>query len=244
MPLGLQRDFKEADSADTPAPTNRVAAAPTGLKSVRRREHNNVIGNQRKDINPRKKGDILNPILLDFPSQFYTDRLLVRMPKSGDGKVVFDAIQASINELREWLPFAQKDQTEQNTEVNIREAQLRFLKREDLRLLIFLKETNQFIGSSGLHNPNWDVPKFEIGYWLDTRFCGKGYMTEAVQGISEYAFTELKARRLEIRCDTLNVKSRAIPERLGFYLEGTLRNEDISVDRNKLRDTYIYAKIK
>ncbi len=67
-------------------------------------------------------------------------------------------------------------------------------------------------------------------------------MTEAVQGICEYAFNELKARRLEIRCDTLNNKSKAIPERLGFLLEGTLRFEDTSVDGEKLTDTYIYAK--
>jgi ribosomal-protein-serine acetyltransferase len=186
----------------------------------------------------------MNPILLDFPSQFVTDRLLIRIPYPGDGKVVYEAIQASINEFKNWLPFVQKEQSEQNTEANIREAHLRFLKREDLRLLIFLKESSQFIGSSGLHNPNWDVPKFEIGYWIDTRYSGKGYMTEAVQGISNYAFNELKARRLEIRCDTLNEKSKAIPERLGFSLEGILRNEDVSIDGSKLRDTFIYAKIK
>jgi ribosomal-protein-serine acetyltransferase len=116
------------------------------------------------------------------------------------------------------------------------------LRREDLRLLIFLKDTNQFVGSSGLHNPNWDVPKFEIGYWIATRYSGSGYMTEAVQGITNYAFSELKARRLEIRCDTQNLKSKAIPERLGYSLEGTLRNDDVSVGGSSLRDTCIYAK--
>ncbi|MCL6660072.1 GNAT family N-acetyltransferase [Paenibacillus amylolyticus] len=184
----------------------------------------------------------MNPILLDFPSQINTDRLLIRMPMPGDGKAVYEAIINSIDELKKWLPFATKEQSEENTEVNMREAHLRFLKREDLRLLIFHKDTNQFIGSSGLHNPNWDVPKFEIGYWIDARYSGNGYMTEAVQGICEYAFHELKARRLEIRCDTLNNKSKAIPERLGFLLEGTLRFEDTSVDGKELTDTYIYAK--
>jgi ribosomal-protein-serine acetyltransferase len=77
-----------------------------------------------------------------------------------------------------------------------------------------------------------------------TRFGGNGYMTEAVQGISDYAFNELKARRIEIRCDTLNLKSRAIPERLCYTLEGTLRNEDISADGTRLKDTFIYAKVR
>jgi RimJ/RimL family protein N-acetyltransferase len=165
------------------------------------------------------------------------------MPVPGDGTMVYEAIQASIEELKAWLPFAHFEQSESNTEANIREAHLKFLRREDLRLLIFLKDTQQFVGSSGLHRPNWSVPKFEIGYWIDTRLSGNGYMTEAVQGITNYAFTELKARRLEIRCDALNVRSQAIPEKLGFLLEGTLRNEDTSMDGKELRDTFVYAKI-
>ncbi|MGG4341266.1 GNAT family N-acetyltransferase [Paenibacillus lautus] len=185
----------------------------------------------------------MNPILIDFPSQFFTDRLLIRSPYPGDGKIVYESIMASLNELRRWLPFAQKEQSEEIIEANLREAYLKFLKREDLRFLIFHKDSNQYIGSSGLHNPNWNIPKFEIGYWIDSRQSGQGFMTEAVQGISDFAFNVLKARRVEIRCDTLNDKSRSIPERLGFTLEGTLRNEDTSVDGSTLRDTFIFAKI-
>jgi len=185
----------------------------------------------------------MNPILLDFPNSFTTERLLIRSPLPGDGMIVYESIMASLNELKEWLPFAQFEQSEQNTEANIREAYAKFIKREDLRLLIFNKETKALIGSSGLHRPDWEVPKFEIGYWIDSRFKGNGFMTEAVQGITEFAFSELKARRIEIRCDSLNFKSKAIPERLGFQLEGTLRNDGLAIDGSKLRDTLIYAKI-
>ncbi|MED3651627.1 GNAT family N-acetyltransferase [Heyndrickxia sporothermodurans] len=185
----------------------------------------------------------MNPILKEFPEEFSTERLVIRMPRPGDGKVVFDAIIASINELKPWMPFAQKEQSEQDVELNIRSSYISFLKREDLRLLVFLKETGEFIASSGLHRIDWSIPKFEIGYWIDSRFSGKGYMTEAVKGIADFAFHELGARRVEIRCDEKNVKSRAIPERLGFTLEGILKNDDVSPDTNELRDTCIYAKI-
>ncbi|CRK85027.1 GNAT family N-acetyltransferase [Neobacillus massiliamazoniensis] len=184
----------------------------------------------------------MNPILKDFPEEFSTERLLIRMPRPGDGKAVYDAIMASINELKHWMPFAQKEQSEQDVELNIRSSYISFLKREDLRLLVFLKETGEFVASSGLHRINWSIPKFEIGYWIDSRFSGKGYMTEAVKGISDFAFQELNAQRLEIRCDAINFKSRAIPERLGFSLEGILKNHDLSVDTKELRDTCIYAK--
>ncbi|THE10493.1 N-acetyltransferase [Bacillus timonensis] len=185
----------------------------------------------------------MNPMLIEFPEEFTTERLVIRMPKPGDGKVVHDAIKASINELKPWMPFAQKEQSERDVELNIRESHISFLKREDLRLLVFLKETGEFIASSGLHRIDWAVPKFEIGYWIDSRFSGKGYMTEAVKGIADFAFNELKANRVEIRCDEKNRKSRAIPERLGFTLEAILKNEDVSPETNELRNTCIYAKI-
>ncbi|MCC3358821.1 GNAT family N-acetyltransferase [Bacillus sp. REN16] len=185
----------------------------------------------------------MNPILKEFPEEFTTERLIIRMPKPGDGKVVYDAIMASINELKPWMPFAQSEQSEQDVELNIRLAHISFLKREDLRLLVFLKETGEFIASSGLHRIDWAVPKFEIGYWIDSRFSGKGYMTEAVKGIADFAFQELSARRVEIRCDEKNIKSRAIPQKLGFTLEAILKNDDVSPDTNELRNTCIYAKI-
>lgn len=185
----------------------------------------------------------MNPLLYDFPEGFETDRLLIRIPRPGDGKTVYNSLKTSINELKPWMPFAQKEQSEMEVEINIRESYIKFLKREDLRLLVFLKETGEFVASSGLHRIDWSIPKFEIGYWIDTRFSGKGYMTEAVQGIMDFAINELKARRLEIRCDSKNMKSRAIPERIGFTLEGILKNDGLSAETNELRDTCIYAKV-
>lgn len=181
---------------------------------------------------------------MNFRSEFTTDRLLIRMPKPGDGKAMFESINASLDELKPWLPFAHFKQTEEDVEINIREAHLKFLSREDLRLLVFLKNSGKLIASSGLHRINWEIPKFEIGYWMDSRYAGKGYMTEAVQGMTEFAAVELKAHRIEIRCDTQNVKSAAIPERLGFTLEGILRNDALEIgSTTKLRDTSVYAKV-
>jgi RimJ/RimL family protein N-acetyltransferase len=184
----------------------------------------------------------MKPILIDFPDEFTTERLLIRKPMPGDGKAVYEAILASINEMKLWLPFAHRDQTEEDCEAVVREANAKFLTREDLRLHLFNKETGDFIGSSGLHRINWDIPKFEIGYWIDTRYSGKGYVTEAAKGITEFAFNTLKAKRVEIRCDPKNLRSRGIPERLGFKLEGILKNEGLSADGKEIRDTCIFAK--
>jgi RimJ/RimL family protein N-acetyltransferase len=185
----------------------------------------------------------MKPILIDFPEEFFTERLLIRKPMPGDGKAVYEAMQASLNELKPWMPWAHNNQTVDDVEGNIRDAHAKFLTREDLRLHIFHKVTGEFIGSSGLHRINWDIPKFEIGYWIDTRLSGKGYITEAGGGITDFAFKELNAKRVEIRCDSQNVRSRAIPEKLGYTLEGILKNDGISCEGTDLRDTCVYAKI-
>ncbi|MFD1738783.1 GNAT family N-acetyltransferase [Bacillus salitolerans] len=186
----------------------------------------------------------MKPILLEFSDQFETERLLIRSPKPGDGKAVSDAIRASMSELKPWMPFARQEQTDEQVEENIRQSYVQFLSREDLRLLVFRKDTMEFVASSGLHRIDWNVRKFEIGYWIDTRYSGNGYMTEAVQGIASFAFSELQARRVEIRCDSKNSKSRAIPEKLGFVLEGILISNSLSIDETEVRDTCIYAKVK
>ncbi|WP_347549719.1 GNAT family N-acetyltransferase [Pseudalkalibacillus hwajinpoensis] len=185
----------------------------------------------------------MNVLLKDIKTELGSNRLILRMPQPGDGKVVNHAIRSSINELKPWLGFAREVPTVEETEINTRDAHIKFLKRESLRFLIFLKETNEFVGSTGFHNIDWEIPKLEIGYWIDTRFSGNGYMTEAVDVLTDFAKNELGCRRIEIRCDRENDKSRSVPERIGYQLEGILRNEDLSIDKLKVTDTCIYARV-
>lgn len=183
-----------------------------------------------------------NPILLDFPDEFESERLLIRAPKREDTEQCYEAVLHSMESLSPWLPFAQNPPELGRTEAVLIEAAANFQLRKDLRLHFFSKETGEFVGSTGLHRINWEVRKFEIGYWVDHRFEGKGYVTEAVERITRFAFEELEANRVEIRCDPENVRSRAVAERLDFELEGILRNDAIS--KNGLRDTCVYSKIK
>lgn len=183
----------------------------------------------------------MQPILHDFDDVIETQRLLLRGPRPGDGKELRAAISDSINELKEWMPWATGIPTEEEAEENVRNAFLKFLKREDLRLNIYLKGTETLVGCSGLHRIDWSVPKFEIGYWCRTTHTRQGYIREAVEAIERFSFETLKAKRLEIRCDPLNIRSRRIPEVLGYQLEGTFRNDDRSTN-GELRDTMIFAK--
>ncbi len=185
----------------------------------------------------------MKPILRDFPEEFETERLTIRAPRFGDSKQIHAAIIESFDNLNPWLPWVHPVPTVEEEEAALREGRANFLARKDLWLLLFLKGTDTFVGSSGLHPHYWDVPSFEIGYWVRNRFERQGYITEAVVGITQFGFDVLGARRIEIHVDNRNVRSWRIPERLGFTLEGILRNHVRDVD-GELCDTRIYAKIR
>jgi RimJ/RimL family protein N-acetyltransferase len=185
----------------------------------------------------------MDALLLDFPESFESDRLTIRSPRVGDGIEINAAVRETFDDLKPWMPWAQQMPTLEESESFVRRAQCDFLAREELTLFLFLKGTNTMVGSSGLHRIDWDIPKFEIGYWCRKRFQGQGYITESTEAIAQFAFDTLGAKRVEIRCDSKNVRSRRIPDRLGFKLEGTLRNDSLSPSGD-LRDTLVFAKIK
>ncbi|CAN7337443.1 GNAT family N-acetyltransferase [Rossellomorea sp. LjRoot5] len=183
------------------------------------------------------------PSLIEFPSRIETPRLFIRPCMPGDGTDVFHAIADSRNELQPWLPFARKEQTLEEVEAGVRESYADFIKKTDIRLHIYLKETNEFIGSTGLHRIDWDVPKVEIGYWLNSRHTKKGYIVEAVEALTHFALHDLSCKRVEIRCDERNNASRRVPERLGFLLEGIIRNDHLDKNGTDARDTCVYSLV-
>jgi RimJ/RimL family protein N-acetyltransferase len=184
----------------------------------------------------------VNPLLLDFPASFDTERLTIRAPRPGDGAALHAAILASLPELKPWMPWVHPVPTVADTEANVRKAVAQFVSREDLRLHLYLRGADALIGSSGLHRIDWTVPRFEIGYWVGTPCAGRGYITEAVTGITAFARDHLGARRVEIRMDERNEPSWRVAERAGFTLEAVLRQEHRSPD-GTLGDQRIYAKI-
>lgn len=186
-------------------------------------------------------GGIDNPLLLDFPDQIETERLIIRAPRPGEGAAANDAIRESIHELRPWLPWAQTVPDVEETEAVFRGGAARFIKREDFILLLWRKSDGRFVGGSGLHRIDWTVPCMEIGYWCRTSLAGQGYITEAVIGITRFAFEHLHAQRIEIRCDARHTRSAAVAERAGYVLEARLHHHVRTPDGASLRDTLIYV---
>ena len=164
------------------------------------------------------------PLLIDLPTQLLGERVLVRPYQPGDGQALWEAVEESREHILPWLPWGDTHKSPADSEAFVRRNQGRWILREDLPLSIWEKTSGKYLGGSGLHRIDWEVPSFEIGYWLRRSATGQGYMTETVWLICRLAFETLKANRVFIRCATGNLNSAAIPPRLGFQHEGTLRN--------------------
>lgn len=181
-----------------------------------------------------------DPILLEIPDQFESDRLTLRVPRAGDGPGVNAAVMDSLETLRPWMPWAQAAPSVEQSEINCRRAWGQFLLRQDIVLRLYLKGSGTCIGSAGLHEIDWSIPKFEIGYWVGRRHEGNGYATEAVRAIADFAIRTLGANRLEIRTDSRNLPSRRVAEKAGFELQTTLQNAARDV-AGRLCDMCLYA---
>lgn len=186
---------------------------------------------------------ILRPILLDIPNVFESERLVLRAPRPGDGEALNQAVSESLEELRPWMPWAAEAPTLADSEEVVRRATVKYQAREDFMLLLWCKESGELVGASGMHDIDWEIPAVEIGYWVRTSMAGRGFITEAVDAITRFAFDKIGAYRVEIRCDEANARSAAVARRAGFTLEGILRNEARSHHTLELRNTMVFARL-
>lgn len=177
---------------------------------------------------------------IEVPREIRTERLVLRPQRKGDAATIFAAIAESRHHLSQWLAWVPEVQSAHDMIPSCETAEFDWARGADFRVAIIDASNGRYLGHCGLHYPNWDVRSFEIGYWLRESAIGQGFMTEAVGGLTAYAFETLKARRVEIHCDPNNFRSSRVAERNGYTLEGRLRNARLTPDGN-LRDTLVYG---
>ncbi len=148
--------------------------------------------------------------------------------------------------------FPDKSNIVMNYEIKINEnLSLRLREESDAQAFFDLDKKSadfgvwydgQWVGSMGFHTIKLDKGWAEIGYWLSEDFQGKGIMTESVKAIIDYGFNTLNLHRIQIKCDSDNINSKFIPERLGFKLEGVTREDHMKGDR--FSDGLIYGLLR
>lgn len=185
----------------------------------------------------------LRPILLDIPERFEGQRVLLRPLVDDDAGALYAAIKESREHLRPWMPWYDTHGTLNDTRDYIRTSRGNWILRTELGMGIFLRDSGALLGGTGLHVQSWDIPAFEIGYWIRKSAEGYGYVSESTRLLTTFGFEGLGAQRLVIRCDARNGRSAAVPQRLGYVLEGTLRRADLDPE-GRPRDTMVFAMLR
>jgi ribosomal-protein-serine acetyltransferase len=165
------------------------------------------------------------------------DEIVLRAFLDDDAQAVFDCAVGNLEHLRAFLHWMSPDYSIETAREFITTSREAVSERKGLPLGIFRRR--DFIGSVGLVRFVWAPRKSEIGYWVDKANEGKGIVSSACKVLIEYAFGELGLNRIEIRCSAENVRSAAIPERLGVKKEGVLRQSEWRSGR--LHDYAIYG---
>jgi ribosomal-protein-serine acetyltransferase len=152
-----------------------------------------------------------------------SDTHALRLVRESDASELAALIDANRMHLAQWLPWAAGNRLE-DTRQFMRQAVRQHADDNGFQAAIVRPGPRpRIVGVIGFHVIQWPHRWTSLGYWMDAAEQGRGTMTRAVRAMLEHAFGTWELNRVEIRAATDNHRSRAIPERLGFRQEGTLR---------------------
>ena len=169
-----------------------------------------------------------------------SDDISLKILEKADSPDFFAVIDRNRRYLREWLPWVDSMKQPEDYYPVISMWRKQFADEDGFQAGIYYK--GEVAGMIGFHGINRSNRSTSIGYWLDDAQQGKGIMTDCCRALIDYAFNDLGLNRVEIRFATGNGKSRAIPERLGFTHEGTVRAGEWLYDH--FVDSEVYGLLK
>ncbi len=177
-----------------------------------------------------------------FPGPAYrilTRRTVIRCWDPADAPLLKAAVDESREHLRPWMAWAITPIDLQEELHLLRSFRSRFDIGEDFIYGIFDREETRVLGGTGLHTRAGPGAR-EIGYWIHKDFVNQGYATEISAALTRVAFELDEVWRVEIHVAVENVRSAAVPRKLGFTCEATLRQREYLED-GRLHDHLIWT---
>lgn len=157
------------------------------------------------------------------PYRVQTPRLELRGWSPADTAVLREALDRSAEHLRPWIPFMKDEpRTFDQTCQWLREARVNFDRDVAWHYAVFDRRDGRLLGGNML-NDRVGEGGLELGYWTIVDAVRQGIALEASRAMLRCAFELHGARRAEIHCAPENLASAAIPRRLGFTHEATLK---------------------
>lgn len=177
--------------------------------------------------------------LVDF--SLHVDELTeVRLLRAEDADSLYDVTIRNRAWLAQWMSWMDGVIDVSDTYAFLRAAEKEAYEHTSFKAGIW--RHGNLIGCIDLHQIDWTNGNARIGYWLDKEHTGHGIMTRAVHLLAEYAFEALDLHRVEIHVSVENDRSRRIPERLGYTMEGVLRQ--VQRLRGAYHDHALYALLR
>jgi ribosomal-protein-serine acetyltransferase len=156
-----------------------------------------------------------------------------------DAAELYELVERNRARLAQWMAWA-AEQTPDQTLRFIHSTHSQIAQNHGLTAALVADD--RIVGVVGFHGIDWPNRSASIGYWLSEDEQGRGTMTDAVRALVEHAFTHWRLNRVEIRADIENLRSRAVPERLGFHQEGVLR-QAYRVSDDRYSDDAVYSML-
>ena len=161
----------------------------------------------------------------------------IRPTLMSDAPLIFDAFSTQGNYLRQWLPIAADFNTLDDVCDYVEHCEYEGI---DSYSIVY---NGQFAGHISLKSVSYMCHIAELGYWLTKPLQGRGIMTRSVQALINQIFTKTATNRLVIKCAVGNERSRRIPIRLNFKLEGVERDGEMSADGH-YNDLEVFSLLK
>jgi len=168
------------------------------------------------------------------------DNTELRLLEEEHAQELFELTDCSRDYLRKWLPWVDATKEVEDSRQFILKALEQYETTGAVNAGIWhqgrLAGVISFVMTDLYNRNTW------IGYWLGEHYQGKGLMTAACRVMLATAFEEMGLNRVEIRAATDNDRSRAIPEGLGFRLDGILRQSTWLNDH--FQDMAVYSLLR
>ena len=168
-----------------------------------------------------------------------TENITMGLLEESDAQNLYNLIDNNRSFFRRFLSWVDDTTSVEHSLDKIRKDISGFNSGESLELGIFFNA--KLIGRCGFIS-KMKHDSAEIGYLLDDQFTRLGIMTQCVKALTEYGINTLKKHRIVIKMNTMNVKSRSIPERLNYIYEGTERESSLDTEGN-WRNTEVWSFI-
>jgi len=168
------------------------------------------------------------------------ENLSLELPQMHHAEELTAVVLENLERLKIWMPWAVHDYSVESA---------RFFIQRNLRGLsesgsfgLLIRYDGKLAGTIGFHDLDTVNRSAHIGYWIAKDFEGRGIMTCCCRVLIDYLFESMELNRVQINCNVENTRSRAIPERLGFKLEGVLRQ--VEFINGEFGDWAVYGLLK